>query len=188
MAPHQKNVPDDVSTSYSNVTSETTKTASSPVTAIKHRRRQRFSLEFNQYFPVVHIDDMDEADIHETWYEKRDYNAIKKSIISLLRKHAKGEKITETSKQTLRGLETRTREGDLLRKYHKLAAITAVMSEQMRQWHEGEQDDELLAKVCRDVSSHCQEKSHILALQDETDIKSVSASSTLVRSIHFPVR
>jgi hypothetical protein len=36
MAPHQKNVPDDVSTSYYNVTTEPTKTAS-PVIALKHR-------------------------------------------------------------------------------------------------------------------------------------------------------
>jgi hypothetical protein len=75
MAPHQKNAPDDVSNSYYNVTTEPTKTAS-PVTVLKHRRRQRFSLESNQIFPVVHIDDMDEADNHERWYEKRDNNAI----------------------------------------------------------------------------------------------------------------
>jgi hypothetical protein len=38
MAPHQKDVPDDVSTSYSNETTEPTKTAS-PVTSLKHRHR-----------------------------------------------------------------------------------------------------------------------------------------------------
>jgi hypothetical protein len=170
MAPHQKNVPDDVSTSYSNVTTEPTKTAS-PVTALKHRRRQRFSLKSNQIFPVVHIGDMDETDIHETWYEKRDYNAIKKSLIDILRKYSNGEKIAETSKQTLRGLESRTREGALLRQYLKLAAITAVLNEQTRQRDEGVQDGELLAKVYRDVASHCQEESRALALQDEAALK-----------------
>jgi hypothetical protein len=153
-----------------NFTSEPTKIAS-PVTALKHRRRMRFSLELNQFFPIVNIDNMDKADIHETWYKKRDYKAIKKNLIHILRKMANGEKIAETNMQTLRGLEHRTREERLLRRNLRLAALTAVMNEQERQWDEDVQDDERLAKVCRDVTSHCQEKSHSKALQDEAALK-----------------
>jgi hypothetical protein len=170
MAPHRKNVIEDASTPHSHLTSEPTK-ISSAVTAFKPRRRLRFSLELNQVFPVVHIDDMDEADIHEIWYAKRDYKEIKKNLISIIRKMTNGENIVETHKQTLLGLEHRTREGTLLRGYLRLAALTAVMNEQERQWDEGVQDDERLAKVCRDVTSLCQEKSHAKALQDEAALK-----------------
>jgi hypothetical protein len=171
MAPHHKDLPDDVSTSYSTVTTEPTKTASTLTALKQHRRRQRFSLESNQIFPVVHIREMDELDIYETWYEKRDYTAIKERIIHVLRKCARGENIAETSKQTFRGLECRTREGTLLRQSLRLGAVTTVMNEQERQWEDGVQDDELLAKVYRDVTSHCQAESHALALQDEAALK-----------------
>jgi hypothetical protein len=178
MAPHQTNVLEDGST-YSHLTSEPNKIAS-PVTSLKSRRRLRFSLELNQFFPIVHIDDMDEADIHETWYEKRDYTAIKKSVIPIIQKFANGEKIAETNKQSLRGLEYRTREGTLLRQNLRLAALTAVMNEQDRQWKEGVQDDERLAKVYRDLTSHCQEESRALALKDEA---AVCYSTTLSESV-----
>jgi hypothetical protein len=171
MSTHQNNAPDDVSTSYTNVSTESTKTASPSVTALKQRRRQRFSLESNQIYPVVNIDDMDKADIHETWYEKRDYNSMTKSIIYYLRKVANAGRKAETKTQTLRGLENRTNEATLLRKSLRLAAFAAVMNEQERQWDEGEKDDELLAKVCRDATSYCQEENHALALQDEAALK-----------------
>ena len=135
------------------------------------KRKLRFSLASNQIFPIQHIDEMDEADVLATWYEKKDYDAIKSKIIPIIRKMMKKEDIPETDKETVRGLEYRTRQGALRRQHNKLEAITAVLEEQQRQQAVGENDDESLRKAYLNACSHCQEEACELAAEDEVFVK-----------------
>lgn len=135
------------------------------------KRQVRFSLESNQIFPVVHIDEMDPADIFETWYEPRDYEAVKARLIPVIRRMMRGVAIEETNEQTIRGLEFRTRQGAAKRQETKENASVAVFDEQERQRATNEIDDESIAQVYHDHAAECQEKAHRLGKQDEEVIK-----------------
>ena len=140
-------------------------------TRTEPKRKLRFSLASNQIFPIQHIDDMEEADVLATWYEKKDYDVIKSKIIPVIRKMMKKEDIPETDKETVRGLEYRTRQGALRRQHNKLEAITAVLEEQQRQKNFDDNNDENLRKAYRSACSHCQDEAHELALKDEGFVK-----------------
>jgi hypothetical protein len=138
---------------------------------LKRKLPVRFSLESNQVFPIIHINDMDESAIYNTWYTKKECIAIKKEIVSVVRLMLRGIRIEENNKKTVRGLEFRTREGCLHRKQNKLAAKNAVMAEQRRQVEEGDRDEKRLAEAYSCVSFHCQKAASALAWRDEMEIK-----------------
>jgi hypothetical protein len=159
MAPHQTTVYDDESTSHATLTP-------SPVS----KRRLHFS-ELNQVFHIPHIKDMDKEERREIWCETRDFEEIKREIIDILEKVRNGRPVKETDEQSMRGIEIRTHEGSLRRKRNKRESRSAVMGEQRRQCERGEQDEELLAKVYRLTSSHCQFDARRLGLQDEAALR-----------------
>jgi len=144
------------------------------------KKRFRFSLSSNEVFPIPHIDDLSDEEVKETWYEKQDYENIKMSIIPVVRKMMKGEKIEENDRQTIRGLEYRTRKGAIRRQHNKVEAITAVLDEQDLQIEtKGYVDDERLAKVYIQFNAHCQEEAHKLALGDVEPAREHTADATL---------
>ena len=110
---------------------------------------------------------MSPDEVKAIWYEKADYEKIKMAMIPLIRKMMKKEHVIESDKETIRGLEYRTRQGAIRRQHNKLEAITAVLDEQDRQFDTiGRVDEDLLSSVYRQFSSHCQEEAHALALGD----------------------
>jgi hypothetical protein len=130
-------------------------------------KRFHFSLSSNEIYYVPHIDDMTTEEVKAIWYEKAEYEKIKMGMIPVIRRMMKKENIPETDRETIRGLEFRTRQGAIRRQHNKLEAITAVLDEQDRQLDSsGHVDDELLSKVYREFSAHCQEEAHKLALGD----------------------
>ena len=131
------------------------------------KKRFHFSLASNMVFPIPHIDDLCDEEVKDTWYERTDYEKMKMSMVPLIRKIMKGEIVEETDRQTIRGLEFRTRQGAIRRQHNKVEAITAVLEEQDRQLEfTGYVDDELLASVYHQISNHCQTEAHELALGD----------------------
>ena len=130
-------------------------------------KRFHFSLASNEIYDVPHIDDMTPEEVKAIWYEKADYEKIKMAMVPIIRKMMKKESIPETDRETIRGLEFRTRQGAIRRQHNKLEATTAVLDEQDRQLDtDGQVDDELLAKVYKDFNAHCQIEAHKLALGD----------------------
>jgi hypothetical protein len=158
---------DDESTAMTVVTTMTTG-KSSPV---KRKRSLRFSLASNQCFPIPHIRDLEDEEVAAVWYEKKEYDAMKKKIIPTLRKMIKGEKIEENNKQSGRGLEYRTRQGCYQRQENKRQAMAVAMDEQKRQRDECIQDDERLSEAYRNASFHCQDAACALGLEDQADIE-----------------
>jgi len=132
------------------------------------KRRLHFALTENQIHPIPHINDLSDLEVKETWYERADYERIKLSLIPIVRKMMKGERIEETNRVTIRGLEYRTREGAIRRQHNKAEAITAVMDEQDRQLDAlgGRVNDEQLRDIYVQVNAHCQREAHELALGD----------------------
>jgi hypothetical protein len=145
-----------------------------------------FSLSSNEIYNVPHIDDMTEEEVKAIWYEKADYEKIKMSMIPLIRKMMRKEVIEETDKETIRGLEYRTRQGAIRRQHNKLEAITAVLDEQDRQLDcDGFINEDLLSEVYRHFNSHCQEEAHMLGLGDIEPAKKFTADAMeLVRRQH----
>ena len=155
MPPQQRRVLNDLS--------DTSSEASKSIT----NKRFHFSLSSNETYDVPHIDDMTPEEVKVIWYEKADYEKIKMAMIPIIRKMMKKEAIPETDKETIRGLEFRTRQGAIRRQHNKLEAITAVLDEQDRQLDDiGRVDEELLAKVYKQFNAHCQKEAHKLALGD----------------------
>jgi len=145
--------------------------SSEATTSTYHRspkRRLRFALTENKIHPIPHINDLSDIEVKETWYERSEYEQIKKSLIPLVRKMMKSEDIEETDSQTFRGLEYRTRAGAIRRQHNKTEAITAVLDEQDRQLDsgDGKTDDELLRQTYVQINAHCQQEAHQLALGD----------------------
>jgi hypothetical protein len=135
--------------------------------AVVVSKRFRFALSNNEMYPIPHIDDLSDEEVKATWYEHEDYEAIKKSIIPLIRKMMKNEEVAETNRQTTRGLEYRTRDGAIRRQTNKSRAMTVVLDEIDRQLEfAGYVNEEILRKVYQSVSKQCQDEAHDLALGD----------------------
>ena len=136
--------------------------------AIRVKKRTRFALSNNEVFPIPHINDMCDEEVHAIWYEKVDYDKIKQDIIPIVKRVMKGEKIEETNELTIRGLEYRTRKGAIRRQHNKVEAITAVLDEQDRQIELDIFDAELISNVYLDCAAHCLVEAQQLASGDET--------------------
>jgi hypothetical protein len=167
MPPQQRMITQDLSDA-SSIASKSTVT-----------KRFHFSLSSNQIYSVPHIDDMTHEEVKAIWYEKEDYERIKLAMIPIIRKIMKKEKVAETDKETIRGLEFRTRQGAIRRQHNKHEAATAVLDEQDRQLNTiGHVDEELLAQVYQQFNSHCQVEAHKLALGDVSPAKEHTSDVT----------
>ena len=143
------------------------------------QKQLRFSLSSNETFFIPHINNLSDEEVNATWYECGDYGKIKTAMIPLIRKMMKGATIEETDQETIRGLEYRTRKGAIRRQHNKAEAISAVLEEQDRQIEaDGEVDDEMLSAVYRQISAHCQEEAHQLALGDVEPAREHAAFAT----------
>jgi hypothetical protein len=167
MTEHQK---------YSNDADEcTVKTVltseSETTTSTATKRKLRFSLESNQVFPIVHLDDMSLNDLQTTWYTPGEFGNIKQDMISDIRKMNSGEDFPESNTQTARGLVYRTYQVNLRRKQNKIMARRAVLDEQQRQLLKGERDDELVASAYLRVSIHCRTDAYKVGSEDQEAIK-----------------
>jgi hypothetical protein len=144
----------------------------------KRKRTIRLRMENNEVFPIPHIDDFEEETIKAVWYEKSEYDTMKVGFVATIKKMMRGELIAENNESTVRGLEFRTRKGALRRQHNKLAAITAVLDEQDRQFNDGTFDDDRLAEIYRSSGSHCQDNAVAMGLRDQETMKEIMAEVT----------
>jgi len=143
---------------------------SSVVSTVSTRQQVRFGLEHNQTQFVTHLSELSPKHLAETWYTKREFHEIKKELIPLIKAMMKKEKVDETSSQTTRGLEYRTRAGTVARQNNKIRGYTAVLEDQVLQKalsHHKPFDHQRLAEKYITATSHCQQEAHTLALKDE---------------------
>jgi hypothetical protein len=144
---------------------------SESTTSTVTKRKLRFSLESNQVFPIVHVNDMNLNDLQKTWYTPREFNNIKHDMISDIRKMNSGEELAESNTQTARGLLCRTRQVARRRQQKKSMARKAVLDEQQRQLLKGEREDELVATLYVRVSIHCRAEAYKVGFADQVAIK-----------------
>jgi len=142
-----------------------------PPTPVKRKRKVRFVLSSNTVQTMLHVKDMSDEDIEATWYQPDEMTAIKKDLITIIKRVMKGERFEETSKQTFRGLEIRTKEGALKRQNNKTMAVMAVLQEQARQIRKGIRDDQRIREKMDPVTSKCARSAHAMALIDELIVR-----------------
>jgi hypothetical protein len=132
------------------------------------QRQARFALEANQVFPIVHVNDMDESDVHETWFGKQEDEQMKRDTFPVVYKMRNNLKVEETSdEETARGLECQTQQGQSHREKNNKMARDAVLMEQDRQRMVGAPDEELVAQAYYNASNHCQVAAFNLGLRDQ---------------------
>eukprot|EP00977_Amphora_coffeiformis_P023467 scaffold13449_cov188-Amphora_coffeaeformis.AAC.2 len=142
---------------------------------IKVKKTVRIEVDSNEVFLVPHIDDMSEEEILTIWYDRPDYDLMKQSFIPILRKMMRGTNIEETDKETVRGLEYRTREGALKRQHNKVHSIHAVLDEQERQLSLGIHDVEKISEIYGGASQHCSMSARDLGEMDEEFVRSLES-------------
>jgi hypothetical protein len=146
------------------------------------RRRVLFK-ETVSVRPITHIDDMSDERIQAVWYDKKDFEDIKKGIVGTVRlmmscQEGDGESscVIDNEEHCSRGLEYRTREGASARRENKWNALNAVLDEQDRQKELGIQNEKLLCQIY--VTENRRSRLHALQLgiQDETAAKAIYSS------------
>lgn len=127
-------------------------------------------LEANQVFPVLHLNDMTQQEIDDSWYSDNEYNGMKKDLIAVVKRMNKGQKIVETDQHTTRGLEIRTKQGYRVRQFNKKVALEAVLDEQHRQAEKNIWDDDFMKDAYRMESAGSEYIAHARGLKDEAEI------------------
>lgn len=119
---------------------------------------------------VPSVKNMSQAEINEIWYDKFDYDDIKRQIVIFLRKVQQG-KAVDITQETGRGLEFRTKSGAEARQRYKREAIRAVLEEQDRQVEDDEDDDEQIAIVSMAATAATRQQARELGTYDEEEIQ-----------------
>lgn len=126
-------------------------------------------------------------EMEASFYTASDYKAFKKASLVILKENRAGT--LDTSIDTMRGLECRTREGAKERKDIRLRAVFCVMEEQERQWEEQQDngssssyftitDHQSLAQCYHQVTKKAQFAACLRGLCDELEAKQCNSSSS----------
>jgi len=121
--------------------------------------------------PSLHLQNMTDDEVANTWYSEEETRQMKKDISNDLKKMlfiGVGSTIG-SNEFTSRGLEIRTRDGRKKRSANKLNSTDAVLDEQDRQHDYGTNDSEVIRQVYFQQSSHCSIEAHNLARNDEAE-------------------
>lgn len=133
-----------------------------------------FSATMTQVNEVMSHHDYTEEELHATWYQKKDYKAFKRTVLTTLKLNRAGE-LPEggNDEYTMRGIECRTREGAAARKAIKHQVKTAVLEEQARQRQQQQQQQQadLLALVSQQQTKDSQLEASIHGMCDELEAR-----------------
>ncbi|EEC47486.1 predicted protein [Phaeodactylum tricornutum CCAP 1055/1] len=126
--------------------------------------------ECNETFEVTHLDDMTNKEVADTWYDAKEYSAIKAGYQYTIFLMEAGEKIPQDDPDnTTRGLEYRTQEGAWARYENKRDAYNAVLDEQDRQWKVDKDDEQRIRKIYLDHSTKCADAAVVRGVKDERE-------------------
>merc|ERR1719491_2923553 len=106
-------------------------------------------------YDVIGLDDYTPEELNACWYNAGDMQRMRTSTRSDAKMIDCGLLIVDNRTTSLRGLESRTREGMLRKKVRKLEAYAAVFSEIEFQQEEEFFDDELIADAYFTYSEPC---------------------------------
>lgn len=124
-------------------------------------KKVRFSHE-TEVQNVLHIHDMEETDIQNIWYQKADYVRVKKEIIPIARRFMGGERIVESNRETIRGLENSAR-----LQVNKKLSFLAVFNEQTKQQALRRPNAESIAAAYGSFCTESGKVARLLGSQDE---------------------
>lgn len=151
---------------------------SSFISCSSPKRRVRFA-ETASVRPIETYRDLSGDELQNTWYQKYEFDEIKRSLIPLIKGMTRGDFIEETRETTLRGLEYRTRQGALRRQHNKVISITSVLDEQDRQRCSRCFDAEAIRNIYLQNSEHCSLLARQLAITDEELVKQFALEDAL---------
>jgi len=125
-------------------------------------RRRRGSVSFFEAVCVretMHLYDMTEEEIDNTWYTYEEMNAIKRTLIKELKfLVGLGKQRSNDDDYSFRGLENRLERGNRERRANKWNACVAVLDEQLNQKISGMKDTEAIRNVYLMETIHCTTK------------------------------
>ena len=116
---------------------------------------------------TIHLNDMTEEEIAQSWITRKEMDEIRKAIVLEIKYLSFGLNSPGTTK---RGLEYKTGKGSAKRKANRERALDAVLDEQDLQSLSMICDPENLRNVYLEVSQQCQFEAHELAMVDEREI------------------
>ena len=114
--------------------------------AKKERKRVSFKPSVSVR-PIRHVNDIPEEELKEAWYNRREFDAMKKAFARTVKMISHGVYPGDDENHCARGLEYRVRVGALARRENKSNGLEAVLDEQDRQMHHGVVDDELIREA-----------------------------------------
>jgi len=128
-----------------------------------------FALSFNQVIEIPSRETFSAEEISSAWYNKADYQAIKRRALQTIQLQRAGNLVSE-DEHCMRGLEGRTNGGYSIVKSNRSQASYAVIDEQDRQDEMGISDSDLLAEVYQSSSLHCKCVAFARALVDAQEV------------------
>ncbi|CAJ1956623.1 unnamed protein product [Cylindrotheca closterium] len=113
---------------------------------------------------VLTLYDYTASEISATWYDEHEMDKI-------ARKLEDGN--AKSGKYCIRGLETHTTLGSVSKRGNREAAKTAVLEEQARQWHAGneETDVQTISDSYRCTTSSCQMWAQVVGSRDRQEVE-----------------
>eukprot|EP00980_Cylindrotheca_fusiformis_P002400 scaffold558_cov111-Cylindrotheca_fusiformis.AAC.18 len=120
-------------------------------------KRKRKVVSFSEAAPRTHaIPLANDGEIHERWYNRREYLAIRMSVLRHLKHMEDREKHSIGFELCERGLELMTPSWLAHRKRNKTRLLTAIWNSQVKQWNEHDRihDPEAIAVACRKETCH----------------------------------
>jgi hypothetical protein len=143
------------------------------------RRIARKSVRFKRQvavYPTLHLDNLSEREVEESWYSKEEIHVLKNEIQETVRMIVANDnkRILGTNQYCSRGLKYRTplfRQRRQINKWRAMEAVLSVQDKHQRMakknLHDCEDYCETLAKVYPEMTAHCQEMARQLDLHDE---------------------
>jgi hypothetical protein len=143
----------------------------------RHRRCRVWFGVPDTVHDVLHRSDYTPLEITLTWFDRVDLRQMKDAVKIEARLLDRGV-LAEGDDVTIRGLESRTRDGARRKRAHKLHAYTAVFMELETQLELGIRDEDALADVYYELSEQCQAAAQMLAARDAKDVYEAETAPT----------
>jgi hypothetical protein len=137
------------------------------VRTTKGKKRVSFSNAPAGIVEVKSLEDFSKEELEQTWFTRQEFDDIKESYRSVLRRMQNKEHIQDTEECSTRGLEGRSRMGARNRQTIMMESILAVLNEQMEQQNEGRNDSEAIAIAYRQYGYHSLQAAVMMGRRDQ---------------------
>jgi hypothetical protein len=138
--------------------------------ASSRAKRKRKMVSFAQTGPqTVSIPVVTEDEIRARWYNKKEYVAIRMSVVADLNHIANKGNQNTNHECCERGLELMTAAGIVHRKQNKMRVLAAVWNGQVKQWNEQDKiyDPEAIAIAYQNETQQCANLARSFGIMDE---------------------